>query len=76
MGGCSSEFVGALREAAFDRLRRSVRDDHEALFLTGALVEMVIRWVETGFEEDARVLAESYASFAKRVGNPSREQAW
>lgn len=76
MSGCSSEFVGALREAAFVRLRQVARDDHEARFLTGALVETIIRWVETGFDEDPRVLAGSYASLAGRIGNPSRDQGW
>ena len=64
MGGCSSEFVDALREAAFARLRQVTRDDYEARFLTGALVETVIRWIETDFAEDPRALADSYTSLA------------
>ena len=64
MGGCSSEFVDALREAAFARLRQVTCDDYEARFLTGALVETVIRWIETDFAEDPRALADSYTSLA------------
>ena len=64
MGGCSSEFVDALREAAFARLRQVTRDDYEARFLTGALVETVVRWIETDFAEDPRALAKSYTSLA------------
>ena len=67
LGGCSSEFVGALREAAFDRIRRVTRDDYEARFLTGALVETIVRWVETGFAEDPQALARSYAALAAGV---------
>jgi AcrR family transcriptional regulator len=66
LGGGSSEFVGALRDAAFLRLRQTTASDFEARFLTGALVETIVRWVETDFAEDPRLLAESYATLAKR----------
>jgi hypothetical protein len=29
MGGCSSEFIGALREATFGLIRKETRDDYE-----------------------------------------------
>ncbi len=74
VGGGSSEFVGALREAAFARLRQATRDDYEARFLTGALVETVVRWVETDFNEDPRQLASSYTALAKGVRESGHEQ--
>ena len=67
MGGGSQEFVGALRDAAFARLRLAARDDYEARFLTGALVETVVRWVETDFAEDPRNLARAYTEHAGAV---------
>ena len=67
LGGGSPEFVGALREASFARIRGAARSDYEARFLAGALVETIIRWVETGFVEDPHLLAESYATLAKGV---------
>lgn len=65
LGGGSHEFVAALREAAFERLRQTSRDDFEARFLAGALLETVVHWVETDFAEDPRALAASYASLAR-----------
>lgn len=65
VGGGPREFVGALREAAFARLRQVAKDDYEARFLTGALTETVVRWVETDFAEDPQQLACSYAELAK-----------
>ncbi len=67
VGGGSQEFVGALREAAFARLRQSARDDYEARFLAGALVETVVRWSEEGFADDPQLLARAYAKHAKAV---------
>ena len=72
MGGCSSEFIGTLRDAAFDRIRRTARDDYEARFLTGALVETIVRWAETGFAEDPQTLATSYVVLAAGVLGPRR----
>lgn len=71
MGGASSEFVGALREATFVRIRQAAKDDYEARFLTGALVETIIRWVETDFFEDPHQLASSYSVLARDVLEPS-----
>ena len=67
LGGDSRGFASALREAAFTRLRRVARGDYEARFLTGALVETVVRWVEEDFAEDPCLLAQSYAALAKAV---------
>ncbi len=67
MGGCSSEFIGALREAAFGRIRKATRGDYAARFLTGALVETIVRWVETDFADEPRTLAASYAAQAAGV---------
>ena len=74
MGGCSSEFVDAMREAAFARLRQDTRDNYEARFLTGALVETVIRWIETDFAEDPRVLARSYTALATGAREAERSR--
>ena len=74
MGGCSSEFVDAMREAAFARLRQGTRDDYEARFLTGALVETVIRWIETDFAKDPRVLAKSYTALATGAREAERSR--
>ncbi len=75
LGGGSSEFIGALRDAAFGRLRQIARDDYEARFLTGALVETIVCWVEADFSEDPGVLARSYATLtnAVRASGPMRE---
>ncbi|MBQ3302662.1 MAG: TetR/AcrR family transcriptional regulator [Eggerthellaceae bacterium] len=67
MGGGSLEFVGALRDAAFARLRQVARNDYEARFLTGALVETVVCWVETDYAEKPEYLARSYAELATTV---------
>lgn len=67
MGGGSFEFVCALREAAFDRLRQTTANDYEARFLAGALVETVIWWAESSFAEDPRRLAESYVALAENA---------
>ena len=67
LGGGSLEFVGALRDAAFERLREVARSDYEARFLTGALVETVVRWVETDFVESPAKLAQSYAAIAETL---------
>lgn len=67
LGGGSKGFVDALREAAFARLRQVARNDYEARFLTGALVETVVHWVETDFAEDPRHLARAYAEHAGAV---------
>ena len=75
MGGCSQEFIGALREAAFGRIRKTTRDDYEARFLTGALVETVVRWAETDFAEDPQTLATSYAALASGVLEPGGTSA-
>lgn len=74
LGGGSHEFVGALREAAFGRIRQAARDDYEARFLVGALVETIIRWVETDFAEDPRVLARAYAALARGVRGAERDR--
>lgn len=67
VGGGSPEFVGALRDAASARLRQAARDDYEARFLTGALVETVVHWAEGDFAEDPRQLAQSYTTLAQAV---------
>lgn len=67
LGGGSKEFVDALREAAFERLRQAARDDYEARFLAGALVETVVHWVETDFAEEPQHLARAYAGHAEAV---------
>lgn len=63
VGGGGDEFIRALRTAAFNRLRE-VTDDYAARFLTGALVETVVWWAETGYSDDPHTLAESYAELA------------
>ena len=67
VGGGSVGFVGSVRDAAFARLRQAARDDYEARFLAGALVETVLHWVETDFAEDPRQLARTYAAYAGAV---------
>ena len=67
LGGGSPEFVEAMREAAFGRLRQVVETDYEARFLTGALVETIVWWVETGYAEDPHLLAKSYATLSAGV---------
>ena len=66
VGGGGDEFVRALRTAAHSRLQE-VTDDYTARFLTGALVETVVWWAETGFLDDPHALAESYAMLAKTI---------
>ncbi|MBP3893843.1 MAG: TetR/AcrR family transcriptional regulator [Atopobiaceae bacterium] len=70
LGGGSLEFIGAMREAAFGRLRQMAKGDYEARFLAGALVETVLWWVEEGFAENPRKLAESYTSLAEGIRRP------
>ncbi len=70
LGGGSKEFVDALRHAAFIRLRQIAHNNYEARFLTGALVETVVRWVETGFAEDPQCLARAYADHVGAVCGP------
>lgn len=66
LGGGSTEFLVALRSAAFGRLREATPDDYTARFLAGALVETVVWWVENDFAEDPHDLAEAYASLGAR----------
>lgn len=66
VGGGADEFVHALRTAATSRLQEAA-GDYEAHFLAGGLVETVIWWAETDFEQDPRTLAASYAKLARAV---------
>jgi len=74
LGGGSQEFVGALRDAAFARLRKVTSGDYEARFLTGALVETMVRWVETDFADDPAQLARSYAALARGICGPAPDK--
>ena len=67
VGGGSQEFVGALREAAFAKLKQATRNDYEARFLTGALVETVVRWAEDDFADKPKALAQAYTALARTV---------
>lgn len=66
IGGGADVFVHALRAAATSRLEEAA-SSYEAHFLAGALVETIIWWAETDFEQDPQTLAASYAKSAKAV---------
>ena len=66
MRGGADEFVHALRTAATSRLQEAA-SDYEARFLAGALVETIVWWAETDFEQSPQMLAASYAKSARVV---------